>query len=127
MGGLTKRFPIYSRFLKLYPLAHQKEYAEQMLQTLADMLDHAETRGERLTIWISATIDLSLSVTKQRLITAGSIMGHETPNYIKWNAIVGAALIVPFFAIIIANSLSNRVLANFNGNRGFFIFLLIVL
>jgi hypothetical protein len=37
MGNLKKRFPLYSKVLRLYPYRYQKEYGEQILQTTADI------------------------------------------------------------------------------------------
>lgn len=109
MGSLEKRFPRYSKLLKLYPAPYQKEYGEQTLQTLADMLD--DPHAGKAAVWTRTIVDLPLSLAKQNLIYAGGIMKNETPNYIKLNSVIGAALLLPFFAALIANG-SDRLIFN---------------
>ncbi len=111
MDNLAKRFPLYSRLIRLYPRAYRREYGEQMLQTLADMLDNAENGRDRVVIWLRAIIDLPLSITQQQVITAGGIMTHETPRYSKQGSLAGAVLLLPFFSALAANGL-NKVFYN---------------
>lgn len=107
MGNLAQRFPYYSSLLRLYPAPYQKQYGEQMLQTLADMLD--DPAQHKAAVWLRAVLDLPFSLTKQNLMYAGDIMKHDTPNYVKWNSTIGAVLLLPFFAALAANGL-NRVI-----------------
>lgn len=114
MDNLKKRFPRYSKLLYLYPAGYRREYGEQMLQTLADMLDDRERSQQA--VWAALSFDFSFSVIKQQLSYTGATMAHETPIYVKRNALIGASLLVPFFLALIANGLdkaiSNRTLYN---------------
>jgi hypothetical protein len=101
---LNRRFPHYRKLLQLYPANYRKRYGDQMLQTLADMLDDAPTRAQKLTVWSRVAFDTPVSVAKQQLIYTGEVMDHEMPSYIKRNAIISAALLVPFMLALIANS-----------------------
>src|SRR5579864_9154755 len=108
MAGLEERFPLYNWLLKLYPPAYQKQYHEQMLLTLADMLDDRD--NNKFAVWLRTALDLPLSLVKQNLIYVGDIMAHDTQPYVKRNSLVGAFLIVPFFLFLIMNSLSRHTL-----------------
>ena len=103
MGSLNKRFPVYGKLLKLYPLAYQKEYGREMMQTLADMLD--DPAHNKTIVWARAIIDLPLSVMYQQVSYTGGAMKQDVPDYMKRNAIIGAILLAPFFIVIVTNSL----------------------
>ena len=107
---LKRRFPRYSRLLRLYPLPYRQEYGPEILQTLADMLDGAESSSQRTAIWLRATIDLPLSATKQQLILVGGIMAHETPDYLKRSATIGAILVSPFLTFLFLDSITSHSL-----------------
>lgn len=100
---LNKRFPKYAKLLHLYPAAYRRQYSEQVLQTLADMLDDAPK--EKAAIWTRTMLDLPLSAMNQQLRYTGAAMTHDTPNYVKISALIGAILLIPFFALVIAHSL----------------------
>lgn len=104
MGCLEKRFPRYSRLLKLYPAAYQKKYREPMLQTLADMLDDPEQ--SRANVWARTVLDFPLSLIHQQVIYGGIAM-RQMPPYMKRSGLVGALLLAPFFILIIINGLTN--------------------
>lgn len=103
MNTLSDRFPLYSKLLHLYPVGYRKDYGEQMLQTLADMLDAQPDR--KAAIWTRTAVDFPLSVLKQQIIYTGDTMATQMPDYIKRNALLGTWLIAPFFVFIIANSI----------------------
>ncbi len=109
MSELEKRFPIYSKLLKLYPKSYRKQYEQQLLQTTADMLDDAPSNAAKLAGWTHIAIDLPLSVTKQQLQYVGGIYMNETPRYIKRNSIIAGALLLPFIAALIANGLDKVI------------------
>jgi hypothetical protein len=102
---LNKRFPKYSKLLYLYPAAYRKWYAEQMLQTLADMLD--DSPAKKTAIWTRTMLDLPLSVLHQQLSYTGAAMGGDTPKYVKNSALLGAILLLPFFVLVTAHSLDS--------------------
>lgn len=107
---LRKRFPRYSQLLQLYPETYRREYSQEMLQTLADMLDGAEAGTERTAIWLRTAIDLPLSATKQQLILAGGIMTHEMPDYLKRRAVIAATLLLPFLTFLFLDSITSHSL-----------------
>lgn len=108
-------FPYYRKLLRLYPAAYYDKYADQMLQTLEDMAEGAETRHDRAAIRLRAALDLPLSITKQQLLYTGGVMHHDMPHYIKASSLAGAVLLLPFFLFVVIDSLSNHSL-----NRSFF-------
>jgi hypothetical protein len=63
--GLRQRFPRYSKLFRFYPEAYRKRYDEQMLQTLADMLDDRE--ASTISTWARTAVDLPASIIKQQL------------------------------------------------------------
>ena len=107
MDDLNQRFPRYSKLLRLYPKPYREQYGEQMLQTLADMLD---TEPEHETsIWLRTIIDLPFSLTKQQLLYAGGIMSQQIPMYVKRNAVVSTVLLLPFALALIVNGLDKLI------------------
>lgn len=102
MGNLDKRFPHYSKLLGLYPEPYRKEYKEQMLQTLADMLDDPDR--SRRGVWTRTIVDFPLSLIGQQLHYLGGAMANQMPNYIKRNSLLGAWLVAPFFVFLVVNA-----------------------
>jgi hypothetical protein len=88
MSELNKRFPIYSKLIKLYPVVYQKEYGDAILQTTADMLDNLPNSVVRIGVWISIFYDLMLNIIRQQLILGGVM------KLIKLLAIVVNALFI---------------------------------
>lgn len=108
MSHLTKRFPRYSRLLSLYPPAYRQKYSEQMLQTLADMLDDGD--NTRSLVWIRTVLDFPFSLLKQNVLTMGDIMTHETPDYVRHSSLAGALLLTPFFTFLALDSVTSHSL-----------------
>lgn len=113
MGKLGKRFPRYSKLLMLYPKNYRELYGDQMLQTLADMLDNSSSESERLTLWMKLAIDLPVSLTAQNINYFGGIIMHDSPKFVRRNGIIGGILLLPFFLALAANGL-NKVVYNQN-------------
>ncbi|HEY8998775.1 MAG TPA: hypothetical protein VIM53_00470 [Candidatus Saccharimonadales bacterium] len=103
MKNLARRFPVYNKALKLYPLVYQQRYAEQMLQTLADMLDDAPTPSAKIGVWMRAIADLPLSISQQQLHYANEAFTHETAHFVKRNTIISGFLFLPFFLLVVIN------------------------
>ncbi|MDB5163688.1 MAG: hypothetical protein JWS12_305 [Candidatus Saccharibacteria bacterium] len=112
MKYLKTRFPIYAALLRLYPKSYQKQYNQQILQTLADMLDNSSSNTERKLIWGRTIIDAPLSIIKQQVVYAGDIMTNETPHFVKTTSIFSALLLLPFFIFITFDGLSSHSLYN---------------
>jgi len=111
--GVDERFPRYSKLLRLYPKPYRTQYGDQMLQTLADMLENAPTARQRFSVWARTVIDLPISLVNQQLNYVGEIMIHETPKYVKNSAIAGAAMLAPFFLIVSAASIDKNLRHSF--------------
>jgi hypothetical protein len=109
MGSLNKRFPLYMKLIGLYPAAYRKEYAEQILQTTADMLDNTPTALGKMAIWLRIAADLPLNVCKQQLQYAGTVMHNETPTYVKRSSLVSVLLLAPFVIALVANALDKAI------------------
>lgn len=80
-----------------------------MLQTLADMLDNAESNSEKLHIWTRLILDYPVTVTAQNVHYLGGIMAHESPKYVWRNGLIGGAMLLPFFVAVTANSVAELV------------------
>lgn len=106
---LRKRFPKYATLLYLYPAVYRRQYDEQMLQTLADMLDDAHTH--KTAVWVLALLDLPLSALKQQINHIGVLMNNDSPipSYVKNSALIGVALLLPFFSLVAAHTLDARM------------------
>lgn len=103
---MASRFPRYHRWLCIYPAAYRRKYGAQMVQTLADMLDGADSRRARIKIWLRVAADLPLSAAKAQIADTAGDMSSETPSFIKRTGLLIAALLLPFFAALAANGLS---------------------
>jgi hypothetical protein len=103
MKDIRPRFPVYRRMLKLYPPAYQKRYGEEMLQTLADMLDGASSSLQRSFIWLRTAIDFPISLAQQQVHYAGEALENETPHFVKRNTLIAFAFFVPFVLLVIIN------------------------
>ncbi|HSX15792.1 MAG TPA: hypothetical protein VLF40_03300 [Candidatus Saccharimonadales bacterium] len=83
---------VYRALLRLYPKAHRKEYGEQMVQTLDDMLaDHQD----KFTIWLRVGSELPLNVIEEHInnleeIKVGTILKSNKRSAI----VVGVAIII---------------------------------
>ena len=104
-----KRFKTYRTLLHIYPDAYRKQYGEQMVQTLADMLDDATSSSKRVSIWTRTLLDLPISAARQQITYTGAVMTAQTPKYVKNSGIAGAALLVPFFVLVIAHALDSQM------------------
>ena len=106
MKDNTNRFPIYTRLLRLFPSFYRDKYAEQMVHTLADMLDDASGYRSKAKVWLRISLDLPVSLIRQNIIYIGGTMAKEVPNYMKESSILGFALLTPFFIILLVNGLT---------------------
>lgn len=106
---LRKRFPNYNRLLYLYPTAYRQRYKEQMLQTLADMLDDAPSKSQRIAVWSRIIADLPISVMHQQVTYTGAVMTQDTPKYVKNSTLLGTIMLLPFFIILAAASIDKNL------------------
>ena len=103
MPSMHRRFPIYSRLLRLYPPTY-RTYYDQSLQTLADMLDGTPSRTGKATVWIRVAIDWPISLMSQQSNYIGGIMMHDMPRFVKRNAIAAGLMLIPFTFAVIMNT-----------------------
>jgi len=106
MNSLVK---LYKEMLKLYPASYRQKYERQMVQTVEDMLDEAHTLAQKLRLYARLCIDTPTSISKQQVIHLGGIMAHKTPMYVKRNGVLSATLLLPFFILVVANTLNQVV------------------
>jgi len=125
MNKLEQRFPRYSKLLSLYPSNYRQNYGEQMLQTLADMLDDPER--SKTAVWSRLTLDFPLSLLKQQLIYTGEVMAMDTPYYVKRSAVVGSALVAPFFIFLALNGIMHNRLQHSWVWNSWFLFVWLIL
>jgi hypothetical protein len=109
MSNLSRRFPLYSKLLGLYPKRYRQQYGEQILQTTADMLDESVKTKSKLAVWTRVSINLPINVFQTQLHYAGGIMKNETPSYVKRNSLIGTAMLLPFIAALLANSIDKII------------------
>ncbi len=109
MSNLNKRFPIYSKVIKLYPVKYRKVYGEQILQTTADMLDSTPNGISKYLVWLKVIVDLPINIAKQQLLYSGGIYMKDTPSYIKTSSVVSGLLLLPFIAALLANGLDKVI------------------
>ena len=95
---------IYKQVLKLLPPTYHEHYAEPMAQTLEDMLKDQPSPVTRAQIWLRATADLVITATYQYTEEGGITMNHM-PAYAKRGTLISAALLLPFFLLVTANTL----------------------
>jgi len=105
MADLNIRFPIYSRLLRLYPAPYRERYGEQMLQTLADMLDASPSVSGKSAVWLQVSSDLPSSIARQQLSFVSNAFTRETPTFVRRNSVISAILFTPFFFIAVANDI----------------------
>ena len=102
---MPRRLAAYQALLLLYPKAYRHHYGNDMVQTLSDMLDGQDSRLGQAKVWLRVSLDLPVSIVQQNLVTIGGSM-HSIPHYIKWSGLVGALMLVPFTAAVVANMIS---------------------
>ena len=112
---------LYRQLIKLYPKRYRARYANQIMQTLEDMLADQPNESARRLIWLQAYADLPSSIIQQHITILGGLFMDETPSYIKTNAIIGSGLMAPFFILVASGLLHNQHLT---GNQ---IWMLIVM
>ncbi|HET8709193.1 MAG TPA: hypothetical protein VFL85_02835 [Candidatus Saccharimonadales bacterium] len=106
MSDLEHRFPRYSKLLKLFPSSYQHDYREQMLQTLADMLD--DPARSKTSTWVQTSLDLPRSIVKENIQFVGGTMTQTIPSYARNSSLAGAALVAPFFIFAMLNAILHQ-------------------
>jgi hypothetical protein len=109
MSKLNTRFPIYTKFLTLYPLEYRKHYEQEILQTTADLLNDAPNSLSKIVVWLNVSIDLPFNIFKQQISYAGGSMHTDTPTYVKRNGIIAGLMLVPFFVALLANGVDKVI------------------
>lgn len=63
--------PLYRLSLHLYPKSYQREYGDQMVQTLEDLLEEATTSLDRTAVWLRVIAETPLSVIRENVNNIG--------------------------------------------------------
>lgn len=105
---MANRYRIYRSLLKLYPTQYRQRYGAQMQQTLDDMLGDQPNGAARLLVWLRAYADLATNIPQQNLTMIGGSLMQKTPPYIRNNALIGTALIVPFWVLVFSGLLQKQ-------------------
>lgn len=101
MPSLKKRFPVYSKVLKLYPKTYLRKYYTQTLQTTADMLDDdGLTLFGKLKIWFRVGLDLAKTIPLE------NIKAIDAKKFIPRSLIVCIVLITPLLINILLSTLA---------------------
>jgi hypothetical protein len=97
---MSKRFPVYELFLKLYPKSYRAHYADQMVQTLADMLDDQLDGSGRFMVWLRASSELPVGIVQQNITAIGEEgMGKLATTTNKRLAIIAGVAAVAIVAV----------------------------
>lgn len=102
---MAKHFKLYEHALGLYPSNYREAYAEQMLQTLHDMLADQPSRSARTRIWLRAWSDVLSTVVQQNL-AASQQAALQTNREVRVATTVGGSLMLPFIIILLANAIA---------------------
>lgn len=105
--SLPRRFPTYRKLLRLFPAAYRRDYEDQMLQTLADMLD--DPNRSRLSVWARTAADFPISLAREQAASVNTAIA-QSPAYIRHSGMLGGVMVAPFFIIVAANALSHQAL-----------------
>jgi|GEM_PF-2720969 len=118
----ARRFRIYRRLLNLYPAAFRREYGEQLLQTIADMVDDAPSPAERFAVWLRISLDFPLTVCKEHFQVIGDRMKAKKQQGVGRVTLISTALfLLPIIIVTI-----NRLLMLSGPRRGVPTYYLIV-
>lgn len=110
-----RRFKIYATLLSLYPASYRKQYTEQILQTVADMIDDAPSTSEKFTTWVRICLDFPVTLCKEHFQIIGDHMNtHNKPYKVGHKALMSAGL----FLLPIAMLTVNRLLMLSGPGRG---------
>lgn len=99
---MGKRYPIYRAALRLYPKEYRRQYGDQMLQTVADMLDDQPEKRGRVVIWLRVGSELPLSIMRENITNVGESTMHKLALMNNKRLVGGLAailLIVLFFTL----------------------------
>jgi len=97
---------IYQELLKLYPEDYQKQYKQQILQTMGDVLANEPHANKRHLILIKEIITTPINALEQSFI-AFSTRRHTTPWLVI--SITSLALLAPFFIAIAIDEISEFI------------------
>ncbi|HEX7368312.1 MAG TPA: hypothetical protein VF261_01495 [Candidatus Saccharimonadales bacterium] len=103
---MRSRFAWYAWLLRLYPKAYREKYADQMVQTLGDMLDDQPTRAGKMFVWLRIAWDLPVGIVSQNTLALGDSVSRETPGYVRQSGLLAMFLLLPFFAAVVANEMA---------------------
>jgi hypothetical protein len=62
---------VYRLALRLYPRSFRREYGDQMVQTLDDLLDDTETSMDRLAVWVRVVAETPVTALRENTNTIG--------------------------------------------------------
>lgn len=117
-----KRFKVYAKLLYLYPSSYRKQYGEQLLQTIADMVDDAPSPSAKAAVWIRISFDLLITAGKEHFEVIGDFMTAKKNYNANRNALIsGLLLLLPIVALAI-----NRALMISGPGRGVPTYLLVM-
>jgi len=99
----ARRFKIYAKLLYLYPPNYRRQYGQQLLQTIADMVDDAPSAGARFAVWLRISFDLPITICKEHFLTIGENMYTKQNLHTNRNAVIGGALLLLPVALLAIN------------------------
>jgi hypothetical protein len=112
MSNLKKRFPFYSKLIRLYPATYRRQYGPQILQTFADMMDEPGlSRTARIKLRTHAYTDITKSIVRQWHLKNNRNLLRNPRRYIVKRLIVIAVLITPLLASIVVSAVRPQYIA----------------
>ncbi len=98
---MRNRFRLYRLFLKLYPRSFQREYSQQMLQTLDDMLNDQPDTPSRILVWLRVSAELPLSIGQETITSLGETSMEKLSLTNNKRLIFGATIIILLASVFI--------------------------
>jgi hypothetical protein len=98
-----QRFKVYSRLLSLYPTSYRKHYGEQLLQTIADMVDDAPSAPEKFNVWLRISLDFPITVCREHIQVIGDRMNAKKQYNVGRNTLVSTGLFLLPIIILTVN------------------------
>lgn len=98
-----QRFKVCAKLLYLYPSGYRKQYGEQLLQTIADMVDDAPSTYERFIVWLRVGFDFPITLCKEYFQLIGDYMYARSNHQINRNTLISGTLILLPIALVAIN------------------------
>jgi hypothetical protein len=101
---MPSKHVVYGQLLRLYPRQYREKYANQMLQTLDDMVADQPTVATKNLTKAKAYTDLPFSILQQNYAAVTTSYFNDTPDDARRASVIGVLLMVPPLLIILTDA-----------------------